>query len=206
MDVYPKILHQVFNHFLSMKNPFLSNIYYRDMARDDPPCPVIALPIRCSRNRISARFSFFFFFFPLRNWISLHANQPLVLLRGEKIFPSIYSILLVTKAVWTWLYAKGYPSVLNFWHIPLLSKNNRVWRSWDWKFFFLVKRWTMLHFFFFLLFFVIIIFHDILISFDLTEQFNFQFNIFNIVLKIIFIVTVYVYIYMSMLYRDNSLQ
>lgn len=31
----------------------------------------------------------FFLFSPLRNWISLHANQPLVLLRGEKIFPSM---------------------------------------------------------------------------------------------------------------------
>lgn len=79
------------NHLLFHWKTHFFRIYYRNTWREThPPCPIIALPIRCLRNRILPLFFFSFFLFsPLRNWISLHANQPLVLLRGEKIFPSM---------------------------------------------------------------------------------------------------------------------
>lgn len=86
-------------------------------------------------------FFFFFSFFPASKLDFAPCKPAPCPSQGRENFSFYAGILLVTKAVWTWLYGKGYPNVLNFWHIPLLFKNNRVWRSWNWKFF-LVKRFS----------------------------------------------------------------
>lgn len=53
------------NHLLSHWKTHFFRIYYRNTWREThPPCPIIALPIRCLRNRILPFFFFLFFFFP----------------------------------------------------------------------------------------------------------------------------------------------
>lgn len=75
------------NHLLSHWKTHFFRIYYRNTWRETHPSSRYQSAV-CGIGFCPFFFSFFLFS-PLRNWISLHANQPLVLLRGEKIFPSM---------------------------------------------------------------------------------------------------------------------
>lgn len=88
------------NHLLSHWKTHFFRIYYRNTWREThPPCPIIALPIRCLRNRILPFFFFFFSFFPASKLDFAPCKPAPCPSQGRENFSFYAGILLVTKAV-----------------------------------------------------------------------------------------------------------